>query len=123
MQGRVFQACFRAADEEERDKAAKETMEVLKIMEEHALGDKKFFGGETVNMVDLAYGILSTHWFACMEEVAGVKLIEPNTLPGLHAWVQNFKQVPIIKDNLPDYERLLAYYKQLRQKFLYGNTK
>ena len=92
MQIQVFLAFFRAADEEEREKAAKKTMEVLKILEEQALGDKKFFGGETVNMVDLAYGILSTHWFACMEEVVGVKLIEPNTLPGLHDCVQNFKQ-------------------------------
>ena len=118
MQIQVFLAFFRAADEEEREKAAKKTMEVLKILEEQALGDKKFFGGETVNMVDLAFGLLSTHWFACIEEVIGVRQIEPNTFPGLYAWVQNFKQVPVIKDNLPDCERLLAYFKQVRERLL-----
>ncbi|XP_060671718.1 glutathione S-transferase U8-like [Ziziphus jujuba] len=113
---RLWTAFICAEAEEEKEKAAKEILEALKILEEQALGEKKFFGGDTINMVDIACGTLA-HWFEGMEEVVGVKVIETSTLPNLHAWIQNFKQVPVIKDNLPDREKLLAYQKILRQKF------
>ncbi|PQQ00837.1 hypothetical protein Pyn_39716 [Prunus yedoensis var. nudiflora] len=47
--------------------------------------------------------------------MVGVKILEASTLPRLHAWVQNFKQVPVIKDNLPDYQKLLAHMTRLRK--------
>ncbi|TQD70554.1 hypothetical protein C1H46_043915 [Malus baccata] len=47
--------------------------------------------------------------------MVGVKLLEPSTLPRLHAWVQNFKQVPVIRDNLPDYQKLVAHMKRVRE--------
>ncbi|KAL3577950.1 hypothetical protein D5086_019454 [Populus alba] len=65
--GMTFFAFFRAT-EEEKEKAAKEALEVLKILEEQCLGDKKFFGGENIGMVDIAYGWLA-HWFEASEEV------------------------------------------------------
>lgn len=95
----------------------KEVLEILKILETQGLGNKKFFGGETINMVDIAHGWLA-HWFECIEEIVGVKLIEPSTLPGLHAWVENLKQVPVIKENLPDYKRLIIYMKRIRDRTL-----
>ena len=35
---------------------------MLKIMEEQGLGEKKFFGGERIGIVDIAFGIIA-HWF------------------------------------------------------------
>jgi glutathione S-transferase len=116
IQGMTFFAFFRAT-EEEKEKAAKEALEVLKILEEECLGDKKFFGGENFGMVDIAYGWLA-HWFEASEEVVGVKLVEPSTLPRLHAWIQRLKEIPVIKENLPDRERLLVHFRRLRQMFL-----
>ncbi|XP_015887557.3 glutathione S-transferase U7 [Ziziphus jujuba] len=115
--GPILSSLFTSSEGEERDKAAKEVLEVLKILEIQGLGNKKFFGGETISMVDIAYGWLA-HWFECIEEVVGVKLLEPSTLPGLHAWVQNLKQVPVIKENLPDYERLIIHMKNIRVRML-----
>ncbi|KAK7357937.1 hypothetical protein VNO80_17234 [Phaseolus coccineus] len=102
-------------DEEERAGAWKRAQETVTIIEEQGLGDKKFFGGDNIGMVDIAYGCLS-HWLEGLEEIVGMKLIEPNKFPLLHAWTQNFKQVPVIKENLPDYGKLLIHLQWRRQQ-------
>ena len=102
---------------EDREKAAKEALEALKILEEQGLGDKKFFGGETINMVDIALAWLA-YWFECYEDIVGFKLVEPNTMPKLHTWLQNLKQVPVIKENLPDYQNLITHLTNLRHRYL-----
>lgn len=53
-----------------------------------------------------------------MEEAAGIRLLEPESFPCLHRWVQNFKEAPVIKENLPDYDGMLAYFKRRRQMFI-----
>nr|ANO40002.1 glutathione S-transferase U36 [Populus yatungensis] len=93
---------------EELEKAAKELAEWLKILEEQGLGDKKFFGGESINLVDISYGVLG-YWFAALEEAKGVKVLEPATLPRLHAWAKNFVELPVVKENIPAYDKMLAY--------------
>ncbi|XP_057423216.1 probable glutathione S-transferase [Lotus japonicus] len=103
-------------DEQERASAVKKAQEKITIMEEQGLGVKKFFGGNNISMVDLAYGCLS-HWLEGLEELAGMKLIEPNKFTRLHAWMQNFKQVPLIKENLPDYGKLLLHLERRRQEY------
>ncbi|KAJ6898438.1 glutathione S-transferase [Populus alba x Populus x berolinensis] len=104
-------AAFRAfchGSGEELEKAAKELAEWLKILEEQGLGDKKFFGGERINLVDISYGVLG-YWFAAVEEAKGVKVLEPSTLPRLHAWAKNFVELPVVKENIPAYDEMLAY--------------
>ncbi|XP_059652483.1 probable glutathione S-transferase [Cornus florida] len=100
-----------------QEEAIKEALEVLKIMEEKGLGDNKFFGGGAIGLVDISFGWFA-YGFECMEEVVGVKLLEPSTLPRLCAWVQNFKQVTVIKENLPNREKLLTHLKWFREKVL-----
>ncbi|KAI9196882.1 hypothetical protein LWI28_027824 [Acer negundo] len=86
-----FHSLFQATGEEQ-EKAAKEVLEILKILEDQGLGEKKFFGGDTINLVDIAHGWLA-YWFETIEKVVGVKLLEARTLPRLYAWVQNLKEV------------------------------
>lgn len=85
-------------------------------MEEKGIGDKKFFGGNNIGMVDIVYGCLS-HWLEGLEEIVGMKLIEAKKFPKLHAWIQNFKQFPLIKENLPDYGKLLLHLQWRRQEY------
>ncbi|OVA02250.1 Glutathione S-transferase [Macleaya cordata] len=94
---------------EEREKVMKESLEVFKTIEEHGLGDKKFFSGRdnTLGLADLAFGVLA-HWLGVMEEIVGVKLVEAHTFPRLHSWIERFKEVPIIKENLPNRDKMLS---------------
>ncbi|KAF7132650.1 hypothetical protein RHSIM_Rhsim09G0044800 [Rhododendron simsii] len=75
-----------------------------------------FFGGSSLGLVDISLGWLA-YWFGVMEEVVGAKLFEPNTFPRLHARDQNFKEISLVKENLPDHERLSAHFKRARESF------
>ncbi|CAI0557466.1 unnamed protein product [Linum tenue] len=111
-------AIFRTSGEEQ-EKAVKESLEVMKTLEEHAFGllllqEKAFFGGDKVNMVDLAYGVMG-YWLDAVEDCTGVKLMDPLKFPLFHGWVNRFNEAPVIKDNLPDREELFAYFKRRRE--------
>ncbi|XAR62725.1 Glutathione transferase [Bertholletia excelsa] len=116
QKGPVFFNLFRTTGEAQ-EKTGEEVAQILKTIEEKALGDNNFFGGNTLGLVDLSFGWLP-HWFEVTEQVQGTKLLDPTTLPRLHAWAQNFKQVPVIRDNLPDPQKLSAHLKRLRGNLL-----
>ncbi|KAL5859956.1 hypothetical protein ACOSQ4_001252 [Xanthoceras sorbifolium] len=114
--GPTFFAYFHTVGEEQA-KATKAAKELLKILEEQGLGEKKFFGGDNIGLTDIAFGWIAG-WLGAMEEAVGVKLLEPDSFPCLQAWIQNFKEVPAIRENLPDYSELLAYFRGLRNMFI-----
>ncbi|KAI4346037.1 hypothetical protein L6164_013119 [Bauhinia variegata] len=95
---------------EGRDKSIKETLELLEVAETQCLGEKKFFGGENINIVDIAFGAI-IHWLQVIEEVLDLKLLQAEKFPHLYSWINNFRDAPVIKDNLPDAEKMLAYFK------------
>jgi glutathione S-transferase len=51
---------------EEQEKAVKDSLEMLKTIEEHALGKKRFFCGDKISLVDLAYGWIA-QWLEVLE--------------------------------------------------------
>ncbi|XP_065624285.1 probable glutathione S-transferase [Quercus suber] len=102
---------------QEQVKATEEVKELLGILEEHGLGEKKFFGGSEIGLTDLAFG-----WIACLmeilQEAAGVKVLEADSFPRLQAWIKNFNEIPAIKESLRDRNELLTYYKGRREDFV-----
>ncbi|KAK8517975.1 hypothetical protein V6N13_128134 [Hibiscus sabdariffa] len=102
---------------EEHKKVVEEVKELLKIYEEQVLGEKKYFGGEEIGMLDLAMGWMAAS-FGVIEEIVDVKILDAETFPRLHAWIQNFRANPVIKNNLPDHDRLLQNYTEKRKMFL-----
>lgn len=108
---------FRAKGEE-LENTRKETLEMLHNVEEHALGEKKFFGGDSIGIADIAFGSV-IYWLGLIEEVVGEGVIfEAHKFPRLHAWMKNFKQAPIIKENLPDRDWLVTFFKRRREAIL-----
>lgn len=93
----------------------------MKILDEKGLGKKKFFGGDEIALTDIAFRWIAG-WLGAMEEAVGVKLLDPDSFPRLQAWVENFKEVPVIKENLPDHNELLVYFKRLRDMFIVSAT-
>lgn len=103
---------------EDQEKAKKESLEMLRAIEDHAgLERKKYFGGDRIGIVDIAFGMMVL-WFGVIEEVLGVKLFEAQAFPHLHAWTMHFKELPVIKENLPDRDYLMAGFIDYRDNVL-----
>ncbi|KAM7501535.1 hypothetical protein LguiB_000439 [Lonicera macranthoides] len=98
--------------------ATKEAKEVLRVIEEDALeGENKFFNGNTIGLIDIAFGWLAG-WLPIFEEVNGLKLLDHNSFPNIRVWIENFKKDTVIKENLPSCDEMLPYYMRQREKFV-----
>lgn len=115
QKGLTFFAFF-LSSEEDKEKTGKQVLETLRIVQDEALADKKFFGGDRIGLVDLSYGWL-VHMFECVQEIVGLRIMEPLSLPKLCEWAINFREEPVIKDNLPDEVELTAHLKRVRERF------
>lgn len=105
---------------EEKERAARDARENLKILES-ALGEKRFFGGETVGFVDIVAGWIG-YWGKVTEEVAGVNLIDAATIPLLNAWFERVLEAPITRECLPPREKLLEHSKNVYEIATAGST-
>ncbi|KAI3905310.1 hypothetical protein MKX01_040001 [Papaver californicum] len=103
----TFWSLIRVSEETKEEKVS-EIMEILKTIEEHGLGDKKFFSGDDFGFIDLAFGTF-IRWLKVAEEIKEVKVFE--TCTRLQAWFERFNEVPVIKENLPSQDALVAHYK------------
>lgn len=106
---------------EEQTKATENAQKVLKIIEEQGLGDKKFFSGDTIGLTDIAFGWIAL-WLEVIQEAAGVNVLEPNNFSRLQSWINKFKQVPIIKENIPDRDAMLHYFKHRREMIVASSS-
>jgi len=103
---------------EEREKARENLWERLKVIEDWSLDDKKkFYGGDTINIVDIALGSF-VKFIEIQEDMFEVKVLQSERFPRLHLWFNNFKDVPVIKGTTPGQGKLVAFGKCLIEKIL-----
>ncbi|CAJ1968291.1 unnamed protein product [Sphenostylis stenocarpa] len=105
---------------EEFQKATQEVREVLKVLEE-TIGDKKYFGGEEIGLLDINLGWIALS-FGVIEDIVGVKVLVADDFPRLFTWIQNFREHPSIRTHLPSHHELFAYYKKKREAIIPSNT-
>ncbi|KAJ4850445.1 hypothetical protein Tsubulata_048543, partial [Turnera subulata] len=99
------------------EQAIKETLEMLQAIEDHGLGDTKFFGGDQIGIADIAFGSV-IYGLAFVQEAVEVKLLEAQKFPRLHGWLKNFMQVPVIEETLPDWDETVASFRASREAIL-----
>ncbi|KAK3406898.1 hypothetical protein EUGRSUZ_K03021 [Eucalyptus grandis] len=92
-----------------KEKAHEEACELLSTLEGELKG-KKFFGGETVGFVDIVASFIS-HWVGPVQEAVGVDVLTEDKFPMLYKWAEEFKKCPVIKENLPPRDKILAFFK------------
>ncbi|CAJ2629276.1 unnamed protein product [Trifolium pratense] len=114
----AMSAHLRSRNGEEREKAKENIWERFRVIEDQCLDDrKKFYGGNTINMVDIALGSF-VKFIEIQEDMFEVKILQSERFPRLQLWFNNFKDVPVIKENIPAQEKLVAFYKPLIEKIL-----
>ncbi|OIW13152.1 hypothetical protein TanjilG_09186 [Lupinus angustifolius] len=114
----AFSALFRSIGGEEREKAIVDIREHLRVVEEHYFHDEnKFLKGDTISIVDLAFGSI-INIIATLDDIIQVKVLEAEKFPHLLSWFNNFKNIPIINENLPNHEKMVDSIKSIRQKLI-----
>lgn len=111
---------YRRPEGEERQKAQEETLANISLLEEafgtafDGLKGNPFFGGEQIGYVDIVLGSRA-RWLQVVEEMSGVKLVDPQATPLLHAWFHRFLSVYCVEKSLPQFEKLLAHGYQIQK--------
>ncbi|GJN16736.1 hypothetical protein PR202_gb03757 [Eleusine coracana subsp. coracana] len=88
----------------------------LKLLEGQLKG-KRFFGGDTIGLVDIAASGFA-HWLSVFEEVAGVTLATPEEFPDLCRWGKEYTSHDTVMQCLPDRATLLARFTAKKDIFV-----
>ncbi|KAK6231333.1 hypothetical protein SCA6_001406 [Theobroma cacao] len=97
------------SQESEREKVVEEACECLKTLES-ALRGKRFFGGDTVGMVDIAANFIG-YWLRVIQEATGMEVLSAEKFPELFKWTDEFVSCSVVKGSLPPRDKLLAFVK------------
>ncbi|XP_060219203.1 glutathione S-transferase U7-like [Lycium barbarum] len=111
IDGKFYEAANKAffSSGETKAEGVESVAEGLHILEGQIIG-KKFFSGETIGYLDIVVGWIA-YWLQYIEEVGEFKAMDSRKYPHLHAWINNFIQVPIIQESLPKSDAVKAAYK------------
>ncbi|KAK6126023.1 hypothetical protein DH2020_040250 [Rehmannia glutinosa] len=107
----MWKACWSIG--EERAKAKEEASEALKFLENEING-QKFFGGDTIGLVDIAANFIG-YWFRIAEEIVGLELMTQDKYPNLCKWAEEYCKCSFVKENLPPKDKLADIFKGIIQ--------
>ncbi|XP_068492132.1 probable glutathione S-transferase [Phaseolus vulgaris] len=115
-------ALFRSNEVEGRKKVIENIWEHLRVVEDQCFSkENKFFGGDSVNVLDLAFGSI-IKYLTVLEDIFGVQILEEHKFPHLYSWFNIFKTQPIIAQNLPHQDQMVAFVESLREQILSSSS-
>ncbi|EEF38415.1 glutathione s-transferase, putative [Ricinus communis] len=114
----ALRGVLRSTEEEEKQRGVEKAKEALQVIEgELKARGNKFFMGDTVGFVDVAMGYIP-RWVAAVKGSVDVEIYDPEEFPLLEKWIQNFTEVPVIREALPEHDKLVEFFKQFRSDIL-----
>ncbi|KAF7033196.1 hypothetical protein CFC21_044314 [Triticum aestivum] len=87
----------------------------LALLEEH-LGERSFFGGDSIGLVDIAASVLA-HWLGVMEKISGVTVVTKEEFPALCHWSRRYVGDEDVKTCLPERGDLVAMFSGCKEMF------
>ncbi|KAK1408505.1 hypothetical protein QVD17_40339 [Tagetes erecta] len=92
------------------EQAIAEACDKLQILENKlAVKGKKFFGGDNINLVDIA-AVFIAYWPEIIEEANGIRFITKDKFPKIIEWAHNLINCQVVKESLPPRSHLLAFF-------------
>ncbi|CAO1943033.1 unnamed protein product [Urochloa humidicola] len=111
---RPFWMSFFSADGESRKGFLTEARQNLALLEAELKG-KRFFGGDSIGLVDIA-GSSIAHWLGAVEEVTGLTpLLTEEEYPELCQWAKRYVADEAVKQCLPEKRELVAIFSAFKQ--------
>uniref|UniRef100_A0A453GMR0 GST C-terminal domain-containing protein n=1 Tax=Aegilops tauschii subsp. strangulata TaxID=200361 RepID=A0A453GMR0_AEGTS len=87
----------------------------LALLEEH-LGERSFFGGDSIGLVDIAASVLA-HWLGVMEKISEVTVVTDEEFPALCHWARRYVSDEDVKTCLPERGELVAMFSGCKEMF------
>uniref|UniRef100_A0ACD5WK76 Uncharacterized protein n=1 Tax=Avena sativa TaxID=4498 RepID=A0ACD5WK76_AVESA len=100
---------------EAQRKSMAEAKRSLTLLQER-LGDRRFFGGDSLGLVDIAASGLA-HWLGVMEEISGVTVVTDEEFPALRRWAKRYVDVDDVKQCLPKRDELVTMFSAYKEMF------
>ncbi|KAK8589990.1 hypothetical protein V6N13_088782 [Hibiscus sabdariffa] len=97
---------------EQLKKNNKQVSDAMQVLE-GLLNGNKYFGGETIGFLDIAFGWIAI-WLDAIDEVSGVQFFDPHQYPLLLNWKNKFREIDAVKDSLFPMEKLVCFFRKYR---------
>ncbi|XP_023771471.1 probable glutathione S-transferase [Lactuca sativa] len=89
-----------------------EACEQLQMLEnELKVKGTKFFGGDNINLVDIAADFIA-YWLGIIEEATEIKFFTKDKFPKLTEWADEFVKCEVVKETLPPRGNMVAFFKK-----------
>lgn len=81
---------------------------------EEELKEKRFFGGESIGLVDLTACFIA-YWLEPLREATGMKtaLVTSEKFPRLIKWSVEFCNIDVVNELLPEREKTVSFLKNM----------
>ncbi|XP_039129086.1 LOW QUALITY PROTEIN: probable glutathione S-transferase [Dioscorea cayenensis subsp. rotundata] len=104
--GALWMSCW--SEGEKQKNFMEQSKEYLELLENELKG-KKFFGGDTIGIVDIAATFIAL-WAIMVSRSCSISLINEEKHPILCNWIEEFLSSEVVKKSLPEKEKLFAYF-------------